>query len=87
MASKVFAIPDTHFPWCDHKALVKIYDAIENMSPDVVIQLGDVLDLYSWSRFARSLDIMTPKEELEAGLSDYRVFWKTIKKIVGPKNA
>lgn len=82
---RVFAAPDLHFPWSDQKSLKRVYDAIEDLRPDVVIQLGDVLDLYAWTRFARSLDVMTPREELEAGIGDYQVFWKTVKKIVGPK--
>lgn len=82
---RVFAVPDLHFPFHDAKSLARVYDAIADLKPDVVIQLGDVLDMYAWARFARSLDVMTPAEELRQGIGDYQVFWKTVKKIVGTK--
>lgn len=78
---KVVIVGDLHLPFCDYKKLFLAYKLIEKENPDIVIQCGDVLDLYSQSRFARSHDIMTPKEELEEGISAYKNFWAQIKKI------
>lgn len=78
---KVIALGDLHFPFTDFKKLFSIYPLIEKEQPDIVVQVGDCLDFYSQSRFARSQDIMTPKEELQEGLECYRNFWEKIKKI------
>lgn len=75
---KVFAIPDCHFPWVDIKNLTKIYDEIENECPQVVIQLGDLYDRFSFSRFARSHNICTPKQEVEEAREMALNFWKNI---------
>lgn len=77
----VLAIPDLHFPFHSQKKLDLLYKHVERISPDVVVQLGDVLDMYAQSRFARSQDVMTPLEEAEAGIGHYQEFWATIKKL------
>ena len=78
----VAAIPDLHFPWVDVKALAKVYDIIENHNPQVVIQLGDLYDLYSYSKYARTHDLCTPEEELEDARNSALIFWNTINEIV-----
>lgn len=59
----------------------KIYLAIEEEKPDVVIQLGDAYDMYSYSKFARSHDICTPKEELQEARQGILGLWDYIHKI------
>lgn len=76
----VVAVPDLHFPFHSQKKLDLVYKKIEKIQPDVVVQLGDVLDMYAQAKFSKSHDVMTPKEELEAGLGYYQEFWATIKK-------
>lgn len=82
---KVLCIPDAHAPWASEAVTLKIYEAISNKKYDVIIQLGDLLDLYSYSKFARSHDICTPKEEVEAGYEWSNNFWKQIHKLA-PKS-
>ena len=78
---RVLAISDTHAPWVNDKLIEKIYKVIENQPFDVIIQLGDLYDMYSHSKFARSHDICTPKEEIEEGYLWAQNFWKNINKI------
>lgn len=75
---RVLAIPDTHAPWANEKVILKIYEILEKQPFDVVIQLGDLFDMYSFSKFARSHDHCTPKEEIEMGFEWSRNFWKNI---------
>lgn len=84
MASRkiVVAVPDLHLPFTDWKRVEKLYNHIEEIQPNVVIQLGDLLDRFTNSRFARSQDIMTPKEEVEEGHAGAINFWIEIKKRV-----
>lgn len=77
---KVFAIPDLHAPFTDWKSVAKIYAAIDNARPDYVVQLGDALDAFSFSRFARSHNIMTPEEEIEEGRAGLARFWDNVHK-------
>lgn len=75
---RVLAIPDTHAPWASDRVINKIYKTLEQIRFDVVIQLGDLLDMYAYSKFARSHDHCTPKEEIEMGFEWSRNFWKNI---------
>lgn len=75
---RVLCIPDTHAPWAKESVILSVYQALEKTNYDVVIQLGDLYDLYSYSKFARSHDLCTPKEEIEQGFEWARNFWKNI---------
>lgn len=79
--SKVFVIGDLHLPFASKKALKKVYAAIKREKPDVVIQIGDVLDQYSFSKYARSLNLSTPKQEFNKGIKQAKEFWATIHKL------
>lgn len=77
---KVLCIPDTHSPWVNEDVILAVYKALETEKFDVVMQMGDLYDLYSYSKFARSHDLCTPKEEIEMGYNWALNFWKNIRK-------
>ena len=79
---KVLAIPDLHAPFTDLNALSKVYKIAAALKPDVVIQLGDAFDLFCFSRFPHSLNLMTPKHEIEEARAIIEIMWKEIKAIV-----
>lgn len=81
----VIAIGDTHFPWARQRTLDRIYSLIEAEKPYAVVQLGDLYDMYSWSRFARTQCIYTPKQEIELGRKYSERMWDLIRKI-SPKS-
>jgi predicted phosphodiesterase len=81
VAKKVLAIPDLHFPWHHQDCLTFIYELIKEENPDVIIQMGDLYDQFSFSRFARTHDLCTPKEELLEGLAGATNMWNHIRKI------
>jgi predicted phosphodiesterase len=78
---KVFIISDTHFPFVDQKAYKKMMQALKKEKPDVVIQIGDVLDQYVFSKYTRSLEII-PSQEISKGLKMAESMWAEIRKIV-----
>lgn len=78
---RIAVTPDIHFPFADYKALAQYYQFIADFKPDMIINVGDVLDLYSQARFARSQDVMTPKEELEEGIAAYKGHWAKLMKL------
>lgn len=75
---KVLVIPDQHFPFVNKKALEKIYEIAKAEQPTHIVNVGDTYDMYSFSRFARSLDVMTPKQEIKKGRAMAEKMWSTL---------
>jgi len=70
-----------HLPWTSWKNVEKVYDFIGSHPVDVIIQLGDLYDLFSYSKFARSQDEIKPHEEIDLAQESAASFWKAIHKI------
>lgn len=49
---------DTHFPFQDERALAIVAKIAEQLQPDVIVHMGDLLDCYSLSRFDKNPDRM-----------------------------
>ncbi len=76
---RVFVFGDTHFPFHNKKALrLAVKKRLEAFCPDVVIQLGDLYDFFSFSRFARSQNIITPYDEIDQGRIYAEEFWEQV---------
>jgi hypothetical protein len=75
-------IPDTHFPFVNHRVLDAIYAFADKYKPEHVIQIGDLYDLYSHGRFPRSHNVYMPKEEEELGRKGAEAMWAEINRIV-----
>lgn len=70
-------LPDIHVPYEDDKALDLALKVIKKYKPERIIQLGDMYDFYSISRFDKHPDrIDSLQQELNRGFD----IWKTIKK-------
>jgi len=52
---KVMIIPDMHVPYHDERALNALLAAGQDWKPDLVVQLGDLLDFYGISFFDKSI--------------------------------
>lgn len=76
------AIGDTHKPFQHQPTLDEIYRAAEREQPNAIVQMGDLYDFYSASKFPRSHNIMTPKQEAEEGFAAAENMWKNLRKIV-----
>jgi predicted phosphodiesterase len=79
---KTIVISDTHFPYANEEALSKVMALIKKERPTHVVQIGDLLDQYALSRYARDVNLSTPKSELERGRKQAAKMWKDIQKIV-----
>jgi hypothetical protein len=64
-----------HFPWANQKALIELNYAAKFLEPSHIVQLGDILDCYSYSRFPNSLNITTPEKEIKVGREMAQKFW------------
>ncbi len=73
-------ISDIHWPFENQKVINAFYDYVSEHKPEYVIINGDARDFYSFSRFPRSHNLFTPKDELEIGRAKNVEFWDEIKK-------
>jgi predicted phosphodiesterase len=78
---KTLVIGDIHFPFHSRRALAVVYKAIRRERPDVIAQMGDLLDQYVFSRYPRNLSYITPEEEVSRGLKEARAFWARVRRL------
>lgn len=77
--TRILAIGDTHFPFTDHYKLEKVYGIARELQPTHIIQIGDLYDLYTFSRFSRSVNLITPKDELLKGKEQAARMWEVLR--------
>lgn len=75
---RVLAIGDAHFPWVHRKTQAWIYSLVRQLCPEVIVQMGDLFDFYSFSRFPRTHDLITPEKEVKLGRRMALEFWRDI---------
>lgn len=73
-------IGDTHFPFAHQPTLEKIYRFAEKEKPEYIIQLGDLQDQFSHSRFPASKNFYKPDEEMQLARKQSIDFWLELKK-------
>jgi predicted MPP superfamily phosphohydrolase len=76
---KIVVVGDMHCPFENKPVLKKIYKIIEKEQPDAVVQIGDLYDLYQFSRYPKRLN-MTPEDEVKAGRKAAEKFWNQVQK-------
>jgi predicted phosphodiesterase len=72
---KAVFVPDTHFPYVNEGQLNSIFDFTAKLQPDIIVQLGDLYDLYCFGRWPRDLSFITPAEELTQARAAAEAFW------------
>lgn len=78
---KVMTIADMHLPFVDKDALKEVYKAVAIEKPDAIVQIGDLLDQYVFSKYTRDLNLVTPSEEVEQGYEMAKEFWSKLNRI------
>lgn len=77
---KILVVGDCHFPFSNHETLLKIITFAKNEQPDVIVQIGDLYDLFAMSKFPRSMNVSTPAQEIEDARNWAEWFWAEIRK-------
>lgn len=77
--SKVFIISDAHFPFHSKAAYKHMLAELKKAKPTHVVQIGDLLDQYVFSRYSRSLEI-TPSNEITLGIRYAEQMWAEIRR-------
>lgn len=73
-------IGDFHAPFADMRLVEKITRYAEKRQPEVIVQGGDLYDMFSAGKFPRSHNIFTPREEQAAGRKQAETFWSEMRK-------
>ena len=77
----IFCIGDVHAPFQDNKAIDKLCDAIKKESPHYIVQVGDLYDFFSFSRFPKKPGAINAVDELEQAHEVALEFWRRIKSL------
>ncbi len=73
--TSVLAIPDIHFPFYDERGMALMLELAEVNQPGLIIQMGDLYDFLSYSKYPHSVNVMTPQEEVDLGRRQAVEMW------------
>lgn len=76
---RILVLPDKHFPFVSKRHLQEVVYAAKDLKPTHIVDVGDTYDLYSFSKFTRSLNLITPAEEIEQGRAMAEEMWRNVK--------
>jgi predicted phosphodiesterase len=65
---KILVLPDIHAPFFNWKAVKVAAKWAKRHKPELVIQLGDIMDQKAWSRFPKDADDPSPHQEFELSI-------------------
>jgi len=72
-------IGDFHAPFQHQAATDFAIGVIDQVKPARVVQMGDLRDMFSASKYPRSHNLFTPKEEIDAGTKACTELWARIR--------
>lgn len=75
---KISIISDIHWPFAHKKVIERFHNRIAEFQPEFVVLNGDAWDMYSHSKFARSHNQFTPREEHRLARAENESFWKQV---------
>jgi predicted phosphodiesterase len=76
---ELIALGDTHMPFQNRRAIDWAIQQIRELKPAYVVQMGDLLDQYGFSKHTTNPNLMSPQEELLKGLKYARQMWSDIR--------
>jgi hypothetical protein len=77
---KIAILGDLHEPFGSDKVKAEFVSFVEKFQPEYIIQMGDLLDMYSHSKFPRSHNIFTPKDEEVTAIKRVTELWSALRK-------
>jgi predicted phosphodiesterase len=73
-------ISDIHWPFENKKVVKKFIQYVKDHKPEFVIIDGDAWDMYAHSKYPRSHNVFTPRQEEDLSRKKNEEFWAEIKK-------
>ena len=74
----IAVISDIHWPFASEKVLAKFREYVAINKPEWVVLNGDAWDMYSHSKFAKSHNVFTPRDEQNTARAANLKFWQGI---------
>lgn len=79
---RIVSLSDIHWPFSNQKLIEgKILPFIERMQPDYVVLNGDAWDMYSHSKYPRSHNLFTPREEHDMSRKMNEDLWREVRRV------
>lgn len=72
-------IPDTHFPFEHQPTIQKAIAYAKANRPELIVQLGDLYDFFSASKFPKSANVFKPKDEVSEARKRAEAMWAELK--------
>jgi hypothetical protein len=73
-------VGDVHAPWIHKPTFSKILQIVESFKPEIIVQIGDIYDMLSYSRFPKNPNTISPEVELQEGRAVAEEMWKLLQK-------
>jgi predicted MPP superfamily phosphohydrolase len=77
---RALILGDLHMPYHCVKTVEAAIECAKQLRPDLIVQVGDLNDQYCFSRYPRSTDHDTPKQELLKAKKEAAEMWKRLQK-------
>lgn len=77
---KIASISDIHWPFSSPRVVDAFIRFVDKEKPEYVFLNGDAWDMYSHSRFPRSHNVFTPRDEQNQARKMNEEFWDLVKK-------
>lgn len=77
---RTLLIGDVHFPFANHECLGAIYEFARVHDPEVIVQVGDIFDMFSHAKFPRSQNLFVPRDEQRMAREQAEAMWAELKK-------
>jgi predicted phosphodiesterase len=74
-------ISDIHWPFHCQRVIDRFLNYVETHQPEWVIINGDAWDMYSHSKYPRSHNVFTPRDEQAMAREQNEAFWRKVKLI------
>ena len=78
--AKVLIVPDLHAPFNHVNSLKFIKSVAEEVKPDEIVFIGDLVDNHALSRYPTDPDGLSAKEEWKAALTELKRFYRAFPK-------
>ncbi len=78
--SKILVAGDVHFCWEHRPTIEAFHEFNRKIQPDYIVQVGDLYDMYAHSKFPRSQNLYTPKDEERLSREGAEKFFNQIRK-------
>lgn len=76
---KTIVAGDLHFPFCNQGTLKAFYEFLKEHRPERCVQVGDLYDMFSHSKFPASRNLYTPAQEMKISHDMAKEFWSTVR--------